>query len=157
PASPVQRDGLGALAAGQSPGHGPGPRVGGLGLLADSAARGPAAAKARTDDPARGDRGGRVRPPYALWRLSVLTSREAEEAVAEVLRNWFGHEPCSYMEAETGTAAVAVYLESRPDWSRTTRASLRASLARLRGCGLDTGAGRLSLARVRRQNWAESW
>lgn len=48
-----------------------------------------------------------------LWRVSVLTSPEAEEAVAELLA-WIVEEPVSvYLDAETRDALVAAYLNER--------------------------------------------
>jgi ribosomal protein L11 methyltransferase len=50
-----------------------------------------------------------------------------------------------------------VYLPEKPDWSQPGRARLEAGLEAIRSCGLKIGPGRISLARVRREDWAESW
>ncbi|HWX19603.1 MAG TPA: 50S ribosomal protein L11 methyltransferase [Candidatus Binatia bacterium] len=93
----------------------------------------------------------------SLWRVCVLTTVEAEEAVAELLEGAYGQAACSYTDSESGATIVSVYLADRPGWSRRRRAILRAGLERMSRCGLRIGPGKLSLERVPRENWAESW
>ena len=92
-----------------------------------------------------------------LWKVTITTSAEAEEAVTELLAATFEQPVASYTDVETGRATVAAYMPRRPDWSRGARASLRAGLGRIRACGLNVSPGRISVARVRREDWAESW
>lgn len=92
-----------------------------------------------------------------LWKVSVATSPEAEDAVTELLVSAFEQPVASYTDVETGQTAVTTYLRQRPDWSRERRATLRAGLERIRACGLNISPGRISLASVRREDWAESW
>jgi ribosomal protein L11 methyltransferase len=95
--------------------------------------------------------------PRALWQVSVVTSREAEEAVAAWLEGTF-HEPaCSYADFRKGLATVSVCLSRPPDWSAVRRGQLAGALARIRACGLDLGPARLKLARLRPQDWAQAW
>lgn len=104
----------------------------------------------------------------ALLEIQVLTTREAEAAVCELLHAATGLPAWSYTDAETGgaTAAVcgdaqslprAVGLAARsaglPDWE----AALAHGLARLRDCGLETGPARVTVRRLKPQDWAESW
>src|SRR2546422_6285786 len=93
----------------------------------------------------------------SLWRISISTSSEAEEAVAELLIRSFGLPICSFTNTETGQSSVGVYLDHKPVWSRARRATLAAGLKRIESCGLDLGAGRILLSKVRWKNWAESW
>ena len=37
-----------------------------------------------------------------LWRISVTTTREAEDAIAEMLGSTFGCAATSYLDAKTG-------------------------------------------------------
>lgn len=91
-----------------------------------------------------------VQPPAVLWQVGVTTSPAAEAAVAAWLEAWFGQPAWSYTDAETGAATVAVCLPNRPDWSPRQRRQLAAGLARIH-------AGRLSLKKLGRRNWAQSW
>ena len=45
----------------------------------------------------------------------------------------------------------------RPDWSRARQAELASGLKRIASSGLDIGPGKISLKRIRREDWAESW
>ncbi len=92
-----------------------------------------------------------------LWRISVTTTPEAEEAVTEWLGSTFGQPAASYTDVETQQTAVALYLTARPDWSRARQAELAAGLKHIAHSGLALGPGRISLKRLRRADWAESW
>jgi ribosomal protein L11 methyltransferase len=92
----------------------------------------------------------------SLWKLSVTTSVEAEEAVAELLGRTFGQVPVSYCSTDTGAITVSVYLGEKPNWS-TTRANLEEELGRMERCGLRVSPGKFVLTRMPRENWAESW
>jgi ribosomal protein L11 methyltransferase len=99
----------------------------------------------------------------SLWRISVATSLEAEDAVADILARGFRQPAASYTNAETSRTEVAVFVEDsdprhpRHPISAKLRARLRAGLARIKACGLNIGSGRITAARLRRQDWAESW
>ena len=92
-----------------------------------------------------------------LWKISVATSPTAEDAVTELFARALGQPVASYTEVETGETVVTAYVQRRSDWSPAKRASLRSGLERIRACGLRIGPGRISLVRVRREDWAESW
>jgi len=94
----------------------------------------------------------KVRP---LWSVLVTTSPDAEEAVGELLETVFRQSPNAYLDAETGTATVSVFLEQRP--SRLARAGISEGLGRIKSCGLNPGPGRVEFRRVPREDWAESW
>lgn len=93
----------------------------------------------------------------SLTKISIATSREAEEAVAELLLSIFGQTPSTYFDAETGETTVSTYLEKSALWSAAARAELQAGLRNINGCGLDIGPGEVSASKVRREDWAESW
>ena len=92
-----------------------------------------------------------------LWKLSIATSAEAEDAVAELLAEASGQPVSSYTDVETQQTLVATYLQARPAWSRGWRADLQERLRRAEVAGLHTAPGRVSLVRVRWEDWAESW
>jgi ribosomal protein L11 methyltransferase len=95
--------------------------------------------------------------PQALWRVSVTTALEAEEAVVELLARLFGQPPAVCGEVGTGRITAMVYLARRSDWTRGKRDKLQAGLRYMRACGLSVGPGRISLRRLRPEDWAESW
>lgn len=92
-----------------------------------------------------------------LTRISIATTTEAEEAVAELLLRVLGQTPSTYTDAETGETTVSTYLEKPAQWNAAARAELRTGLALLTECGLAVGAGEITTAKVRREDWAESW
>jgi ribosomal protein L11 methyltransferase len=93
----------------------------------------------------------------SLWNISVTTTPEAEDAVAELLGTIFGLPASAYTDSETGVSTVTVFLQQKSHLSRGTRAELFAGLERIKSCGLKIGSGKIAIARLRRENWAESW
>jgi ribosomal protein L11 methyltransferase len=89
-----------------------------------------------------------------LWQVSIRTTAEAEEAVAELLFRLCSEPASSYADVETGVVLVSVYLQQRPTHLRT---ALRNGLARIKRCGLEPGPGEISIRRLAHQDWAESW
>jgi len=92
-----------------------------------------------------------------LWRISVKTTPEAEDAVSEVLATTFGQPVSSYTDVVTRVTTVAVYLKDRSGWSKAKRAALGLGLERIAASGLNVGSRKISLRRIRRAEWAESW
>jgi ribosomal protein L11 methyltransferase len=91
-----------------------------------------------------------------LWKVSVKTSLEAEEAVAELLGTIFNQPASSYTDAETRKSTVSVYLRQMTDWSIRKR-ELATGLERVASSRLDLAPGSISLQKISRQDWAESW
>jgi ribosomal protein L11 methyltransferase len=92
-----------------------------------------------------------------LWKITVTTAAEAEDAVAELLGGTFCQPATSYTDAETRRTTVSVYVQKRLDWSRARQAELASSLKRIASSGLDIGPGKITLKRIRQEDWAESW
>jgi ribosomal protein L11 methyltransferase len=90
-----------------------------------------------------------------LWKISITTTSEAEDAVSEILHELVGQPVSSYTDIETGITTVTSYLSKKPD--QFVCATLPEEIARVKTCGLDVGAGTVSLRRIRREHWAESW
>jgi ribosomal protein L11 methyltransferase len=93
----------------------------------------------------------------AVWKLSVVTPPEAEEAVAEVLAAQFGAPASIYTDLAKGETTVDLYLGSRPAWSKAARERLGQTLARNTGLQPKPGRGRMRLNRLGSQDWSESW
>jgi ribosomal protein L11 methyltransferase len=90
-----------------------------------------------------------------LWRISVFTTLEAEEAVAELIGTALNRLASSYVKAEAGVSVVTVFCEQKPP--ENIRNKISFGLQRIRTCGLKTGTGKIEIAKVRREDWAESW
>lgn len=92
-----------------------------------------------------------------LWRISIATTAEAEEAVADLLCRRFGRPAASHTDLESGITTVTVYSTARPlNWPEQ-RAALGEGLRQMSGCGLVIGVGKISIRKIPRENWAESW
>jgi len=91
-----------------------------------------------------------------LWRVSVATSPEAEDAVAEMLGELFGTAAAAYFNLESGVSTVSVFRDQKPDAGKF-KAEIAAGLERIENCGLKIGAGKIEVAKVKREDWAESW
>ena len=89
-----------------------------------------------------------------LWKVSVSTTPEAEDAVAEMLVRLFGQPASIYADLEKQTTVASVFL---PRFEPHHRASVRQALRNLAAAGLNLGRARLSARRIPRENWAESW
>jgi ribosomal protein L11 methyltransferase len=93
----------------------------------------------------------------ALWRIAVDTTAEAEDAVSELLSSLFGVPAAAYFDTERRTSRVSVFLEHGTFSPAAAPAQLAAGLERVRSAGLDAGPATVEVARVKREDWAESW
>ena len=112
-----------------------------------------------------------MKPRGPIWKVAIITTTEAEDAVTELLFSAFEVPVSSYTDVETGEVTVATYLT----WERRRPAGkfflsalrnagrtaalpdLRSGLKRIKACGLNIGPGKISCKKVRREDWAESW
>ena len=92
-----------------------------------------------------------------LWRVSVITTPEAEDAVSELLGTVLDQPVSSYFNLETGVPTVTAYCRQKPAWPAEWRAKIRVGLDRIKNCGLKIGSGKVTIAKMRREDWAESW
>ncbi len=90
-----------------------------------------------------------------LWRISVTTSLEAEDAVAELLGSSLGSAASTYFNLETRVSLVSVFSEKQ--FSHELPGKISAGLEQIKNCGLEIGAGKIETAKVKREDWAESW
>lgn len=93
----------------------------------------------------------------SLLRVSVATTPEAEEAVADLLGELLGQSATIYHDVESLETTVSVYLPKASAWSAARRSQMRERLKRIADCGLNLGPGRISARTIRREDWAESW
>ena len=92
-----------------------------------------------------------------LWRISVVTSPESEDAVGELLASILGVAATSYFDLEKQTSLVSVFMEQGKFSSAGARREISTGLKRIAGFGLRIGAGKIEIARMKREDWAESW
>ena len=95
-----------------------------------------------------------------LWRVSVVTTLEAEDAVAEMLGSTFGVAAAAYFDLEKRTSLVSAFIEKGKRSAFTTKAArtaIVAGLKRVADAGLPLGPGEIQIARVKPEDWAESW
>jgi len=90
-----------------------------------------------------------------IWRVSISTTREAEDAVTEMMGSLLGTTASAYFDVEAATTLVSAFLQSAP--AKKIRAQLAAHLEQIKGYGLDTSPARIHVARVPQEDWAESW
>jgi ribosomal protein L11 methyltransferase len=92
-----------------------------------------------------------------LWQVSLTTSVEAEESVSALFENLFSQPSVVYVNAEARTSTVSAYRPRLPRPRTRLRARLRAGLKHIRLCGLNTGLDRITIRKVRQEDWALAW
>ena len=92
-----------------------------------------------------------------LWRISVATSPVAEDAVGELLATVFGVAASAYFDLDKQTSLVSVFVEQGKFSPVAARHEVATGLKRIAKCGLNLGAGKIEIAEVKREDWAESW
>lgn len=92
-----------------------------------------------------------------LWRISIVTGAEAEEAIVELFGRLFPQSASVWANAETKATIVTVYCTRQTDWNAAKRDALKQGLETIRACGLDIGLGRIEAKSIRHEDWAESW
>lgn len=92
-----------------------------------------------------------------LWRVSVYTALEAEDAVAELLGTIFGQTASGYFNVETQTNVVSIFGPRKTILAHALREKISIGLKQIKSCGLNIGSGKIKIARVRHEDWSESW
>jgi ribosomal protein L11 methyltransferase len=90
-----------------------------------------------------------------LWRISIATTREAEDAVAEALAVILNRPVSSYFQLKSGVSTIFAFCKQRT--VAEVHKKISAGLKRIKDCGLKIGSGKIAIAKIRRENWAESW
>jgi ribosomal protein L11 methyltransferase len=92
-----------------------------------------------------------------LWRISVSTVAESEDAVVEMLQAVFGCPPAVHQNTLTGRTQVSVFCLKASDCGPARRRQVTEGLRRIRSSGLAVGSGRVRVRRVPAEDWATSW
>ena len=93
----------------------------------------------------------------SLWCVSVETTAEAGDAVGQLLDQVFSRPAATYSDEKTKVARVSIYCDERQEFTFARKLEIKAGLAGIRLSGLNVGAGKVSIKRVVREDWAESW
>lgn len=99
-----------------------------------------------------------MNPSPPLHSVSIVTTPEAEDAVAELLLRETGQPATITQVRATGLSTVAVFLPDPPPhpW-KSLRLRLRQGLDRIAECGLAIAPGTMTRRRVPSEDWRESW
>jgi ribosomal protein L11 methyltransferase len=92
-----------------------------------------------------------------IWKTSILTTPEAEDAVTELLASRVAPGPSSYTDVDTGLTKVSTYTTRPPANVAKTRRTLRQELEETKTRGLNIGSGRITIQKLPPENWADSW
>src|SRR5690349_17146501 len=92
-----------------------------------------------------------------LWRISVSTSAEAEDAVAEMLERVFRCPAAIHTDLRTRRTTVSIFSKADPIALAKNRIELRKALVGLKLSGLTSGSARICMKIIPHENWANSW
>ncbi len=76
--------------------------------------------------------------------------------MTEMLGELFGAATASYFNLETGVSTISIFRDEKPD-TKKMGAEITNGLNRIESCGLKIGAGKIEIAKVKREDWKESW
>ena len=93
----------------------------------------------------------------ALFQISASISEDAEEPVAALFEHFFGKSPSVYTDAETRATIASVFLDTRSQWNSRVKTQLLNGLKQLRNAGIEIGPGKVSVKKLRKEDWSESW
>ena len=97
---------------------------------------------------------GLKRARDSLLKISISIAPEAEDAFVELLDRVFAQPASVYSDLEKHTTSISIFV---PAISHEERALLSEGLAAIEHSGLKIGPRRISVRRIPRENWAESW
>jgi ribosomal protein L11 methyltransferase len=92
-----------------------------------------------------------------LCEVTIVTSGEAEDAVAELLQRIFKETASIYSNRDKEVSAVTVYVDRPIQELRALEPKLRAGFQEIEMYGIDTAPAEIVIAKVKREDWAESW
>lgn len=92
-----------------------------------------------------------------VWRVSVSTNAEAEDATVEILCSTCQHPAASYLDLESGRSESCVYYDHAPEAWAALRRRLIERVQALGSFGLETGPVRVSLRKLPANSWLQSW
>src|SRR5208283_191560 len=92
-----------------------------------------------------------------LWKVCVITTTEAEDAVTEWLGAVLGQPAVAYLDNDSGFSIITVYLRRKLDSPGKVREQISTGLKRIKSCRLKIVPGKIVISKLRQEDWAESW
>jgi ribosomal protein L11 methyltransferase len=92
-----------------------------------------------------------------LWRISIATTLEAEDAASELLDTKLGLPASSFFDVKTQVSVISVYCPRKLISPCEVHKEISAGLKRIKNCGLKIGPGKIKITKMRCEDWAESW
>lgn len=92
-----------------------------------------------------------------LCEVTVVTSGEAEDAVAELLQRIFKETASIYSNRDKEVSAVTVYVDRPLKDLRALEPKLKSGFDEIEMYGIDTAPAQIIIAKVKREDWSESW
>ena len=92
-----------------------------------------------------------------LCEVTIVTSGEAEDAVAELLQRIFKETASIYANRDKEVSAVTVYVDRPLKELRAIEPKLRAGFDEIEMYGIDTAPAEIIIEKVKREDWTESW
>ena len=94
-----------------------------------------------------------------LWQVSLEVPSTSEDAVTELFIRLFGDgiSPSVWQLYENPRVKVSFHAVELPAPIQAMRTLIKQELLKLDAAGLDVSSHRLSIRRIKKENWAESW
>src|ERR1051325_8470639 len=92
-----------------------------------------------------------------LCEVTFATTDEAEDAVAELLQRIFKETASIYSNRDKEVSAVSVYVDRPLGELRALEPKLQAGFDEIEMYGIDTAPAQIIMAKVKREDWSESW
>src|SRR5262245_17571680 len=92
-----------------------------------------------------------------VWKVSITTNAEAEDAVVEMLQSLWEQPASSYTDLGSGGSESCIYLDHAPEAWSSLRRQLIHRLQGLEAYGLRTGPVVVSLRKMGSNSWLTSW
>ncbi|NCC59569.1 MAG: 50S ribosomal protein L11 methyltransferase [Verrucomicrobiae bacterium] len=94
-----------------------------------------------------------------LWQVSLEVHSTSEDAITELFIRLFGDNisPSAWQLHESPRVKVSFYTVDLPASAQAIRTLIKQELLKLAEAGLDVSSPKLSIRRIKKENWAESW
>ncbi len=93
-----------------------------------------------------------------LWQVSLEVHSTSEDAITELFIRLFGDNISpSAWQLPKAACKVSFYTVELPASAQAIRTIIKQELLKLAEAGLDVTSPKLSIRRIKKENWAESW
>lgn len=93
-----------------------------------------------------------------LWQISLEIPLESEDAIMELFTRLFGNvAPTAWQLHESSRTCVSFYADKLPKPAPKIRLLIKRELGKIATLGLNVISPRLSIRKIKKEDWAESW